>query len=49
MKERVVAANLNLHDVTNAFTMMLLSKAELLFVSQEELEEQGTNIYFFNC
>ena len=29
MKEQVVAANLNLHDVANAFTIMLPSKAEL--------------------
>ena len=29
MKEQVVAANLNLHDVANAFTMMLSSTAEL--------------------
>ena len=29
MKEHVVAANLNLHDVANAFATMLSSKAEL--------------------
>ena len=38
MKEQVVAANLNLHGVANAFTMMLPSKAELQFVSQKELK-----------
>ena len=46
MKEHVLpaAANLNLYDVANAFTMIPPSKAEMLFVSQEELEEQGTEI-----
>ena len=44
----MVAANLNLHAVANAFTMMLPSKAELYFVSQEELEEQGTSIFNIN-